>query len=60
MCCKYCVYRNSWDCGDGYNRRSNCSSFELDWGTLSDFEKKVIQTVLENKTENDFENERMM
>ena len=51
MCCEYCVYRNSWDCGDGYNRRSNCSSFKLDWDSLTDFDKKIIQTILENKTE---------
>ena len=51
MCCKYCVYRNSWDCGDGYNRRNNCSSFQLDWDTLTEFEKKIIQAVLENKSE---------
>jgi hypothetical protein len=55
MCCRYCVYRNSWDCGDGYYRRNNCSSFQLDWNMLSEFEKKIIQAVLENKseTEND-------
>lgn len=55
MCCEYCVYRNSWDCGDGYNRRSNCSSFKLDWDTLTDFEKKIVQTVLENKTKTENE-----
>ena len=53
MCCKYCVYRNSWDCGDGYNRRSNCSSFMLDWDALSDCEKKMIQMFLESKAENE-------
>ena len=52
MCCENCVYRHSWDCDDGYNRRSNCSSFKLDWDTLTDFEKKLIQSALESKTEN--------
>ena len=49
MCCEHCVYRNSWDCSDGYNRQSNCPSFHLDWDTLSDLEKKLIQSLLENK-----------
>lgn len=55
MICEHCVYRNSWDCGDGYNRRSNCSSFKLDWDTLSASEKELIQMILENKTEKEKE-----
>jgi hypothetical protein len=47
--CDYCVYRNSWDCGDGWNRISNssyCSEFKLDYDILSDKQKKQIQKVL--------------
>ena len=31
--CDYCSYRNSWDCGDGWNRTNNydlCKYFELE------------------------------
>ena len=48
MECEYCVYRNSWDCDDGYNRRKNCSEFKLDWDTLPDSFKKTIQSILSN------------
>lgn len=47
--CDYCVYRNSWDCGDGWNRISNssyCSEFKLDFDMLSDKQKKEVQRVL--------------
>ena len=47
--CDYCVYRNSWDCGDGWNRISNssyCSEFKLDFDILSDKQKKQVQRVL--------------
>lgn len=54
MACDYCAYRNSWDCGDGYNRRRNCSEFKLDWDSLPDKDKKTIQKILERRTENDW------
>lgn len=44
--CDYCEYRNSWDCGDGWNRVSNdcyCESFKLDYDSLSERQKKEIQ-----------------
>jgi hypothetical protein len=47
--CDYCIYRNSWDCGDGWNRISNssyCSEFKLDFDSLSDKQKKQVQRVL--------------
>ena len=44
--CEHCEYRNSWDCGDGYNRIRNdtmCERFKLDFDTLSNEVKKQIQ-----------------
>lgn len=51
--CDFCTYRNSWDCGDGYNRRSNCSDFKLDWDTLPDSFKRTIQQILSDTRRND-------
>ena len=54
MICKYCRYRNSWDCEDGWNRRENCSEFVLDWDTLSKIRQEAIRNaliVLETKAE---------
>lgn len=47
MACEYCVYRNSWDCEDGWNHHKNCESFKLDWETLSSKDKKTIQKILD-------------
>lgn len=47
--CDYCRFRNSWDCGDGWNRRKNCENFTLDWDMLNEKEKKTIQKILDNK-----------
>ena len=44
--CDHCRYRNSWDCEDGYNRKRDCKEFELDFDTLSNKQKKVIQRIL--------------
>lgn len=47
--CDYCDYRNSWDCGDGYGRVSNeyvCDNFKLDFNTLTDRQKQIVQEVL--------------
>lgn len=58
MFCDHCAYRNSWDCGDGWNRRSNCDGFKLDWNTLSDSEadaiRSAIRSTLNNKTSLEF------
>lgn len=51
MSCEYCVYRNSWDCGDGWNRCKECENFKLDWDSLSDRDKKIIQKILDNREE---------
>lgn len=51
--CNHCKYRNSWDCDDGWNRRRNCSEFELDYSTLSDKQKKTIQKILDKEDEHD-------
>jgi hypothetical protein len=50
MVCEYCRYRNSYECDDGWNRRSNCSEFELDWNTLSNKDKRTIQKILESRS----------
>lgn len=44
--CNYCVYRNSYDCEDGYDRSENCNSFKLDFETLSKKQKKKIKKIL--------------
>ena len=44
--CNYCVYRNSYDCADGYDRSENCNSFKLDFETLSKKQKKKIKKIL--------------
>lgn len=49
--CKYCVYRNSWDCDDGCNQRKNCKDFKLDFSALSPKQKKAIQRILEKEDE---------
>ena len=55
--CSYCAYRNSWDCDDGWNRKSNntyCEEFSLDFDALSDKQKKVIQRKLMNNENPDY------
>ena len=47
--CEHCQYRNSWECGDVWNRRSNdtvCNDFKLDYDTLTDKQKKTLQKIL--------------
>ena len=51
--CEYCAYRNSWDCGDEWDRVPNnriCNEFSLDFGSLNDKQKKAIQKNLMNNT----------
>ena len=55
--CDYCAYRNSWDCGDGWNRTKNydlCKYFELDWNTLKWKQQKAIQEVLMEEDEGEY------
>ena len=49
--CDHCVYRNSWDCGDGWNRHNNCREFKLDFDSLTDRQKRTIQRILEEESE---------
>lgn len=51
--CDHCRYRHSWECDDGWNRRKNCSEFELDYSTLSNKQKKTIQRILDREDEHD-------
>ena len=51
--CDHCTYRNSYDCGDGWNRRKNCSEFRLDFDTLTEKQKKTIQRILNREDEDD-------
>ncbi len=47
--CEHCEYRNSWECGDGWNRCSNetlCENFKLDYDTLTEGQKRAIQRTL--------------
>lgn len=47
--CEHCQYRNSWECGDGWNRLSNnvvCNEFKLDYDTLTNKQKETIQKIL--------------
>ena len=50
--CEYCCYRNSWDCGDGWNRRQNCDSFKLDFNSLTDEQRKLVYSVIQNVLNN--------
>jgi hypothetical protein len=57
MLCEYCRYKNSWDCADGYNRRRNCSSFELAWCYLSEEQQEIVKRILsalENEERNNY------
>ena len=52
--CEYCEYRNSWDCGDGWNRKNNnvfCEDFKLDFNQLREEQKKKIQRILQEESE---------
>ncbi len=44
--CKYCKYRNSWDCGDVPHPKDGCGSWSLDADTLSDKQTKTLKRVL--------------
>lgn len=58
--CDYCEFRNSWDCGDGWDRTSNdslCADFKLDFDRLTDSQKKAVQEILMGKRDNDYDYE---
>lgn len=47
--CEHCEYRNGWECGDEFYRKSGrvfCEDFKLDFGTLSNKQKKSVQKIL--------------
>lgn len=49
--CKYCKYRHSWDCDDGWAYPKNgCENFELDKNTLNKNEKKAFEIIELMKT----------
>ena len=44
--CDYCSCRNGWECDDEYYRvsdRNFCDNFKLNFDTLSDKQKRIIQ-----------------
>lgn len=46
--CEHCQYRNTWECGDGWNRLSDdaiCNDFKLDYDTLTNKQKKIVQKI---------------
>ena len=49
MICEYCRYKNSWDCGDGWNRRENCDSFTPEWDWIPDDIKQIVIALLRHK-----------
>lgn len=53
--CEHCKSKHSWGCDDGYAYPTNgCSSFELDWNSLTYKQKQGIMIILQF-TENDKE-----
>ena len=51
--CDYCSCRNGWECDDEYYRvsdRNFCDNFKLDFDTLSDKQKRIIQKNLMERT----------
>ena len=56
--CDYCSCRNGWECDDEYYRvsdRNFCDNFKLDFDTLSDKQKRIIQENLMERTCYDYE-----
>lgn len=56
--CDYCSCRNGWECDDEYYRvsdRNFCDNFKLDFYTLSDKQKRIIQENLMERTCYDYE-----
>lgn len=56
--CDYCSCRNGWECDDEYYRvsdRNFCDNFKLDFDTLSNKQKRIIQENLMERTCYDYE-----
>ena len=56
--CDYCSCRNGWECDDEYYRvsdRNFCDNFKLDFDTLSDEQKRIIQENLMEHTCYDYD-----
>ena len=49
--CEYCN-RRSWECEEGYVSYPNCESFSLDWYSLSDNQRRLIEVILKGTEEN--------
>lgn len=44
--CRYCSYRNSWDCSENYYSEQGCENWSLDVDTLSEKQKNHIKNAL--------------
>lgn len=44
--CKYCKYRNSWDCSEGYYPVKGCENWSLNDYTLTDGQTERIKNAL--------------
>ena len=56
--CDYCSCRNGWECDDEYYRvsdRNFCDNFKLDFDTLSNKQKRIIQENLMERTRYDYD-----
>ena len=48
----HCIYRNSYDCCDGYCNCKSCDSFKLDFDTLTNKQQKAIKRILSHEDDN--------
>ena len=55
MICEYCKYRFSWDCEEGYISYPDCESFTLNWESLSDDKRDLIEAILKGMGDNCYE-----
>lgn len=44
--CKYCKYRNSWDCSEGYYPTKGCENWNLDEYSLTNEQSNRIKAAL--------------
>lgn len=52
--CEHCVYRNSWECDDGYPYpQKGCDNFTLDFSTLTKKQQKAIRKILAREETDD-------
>lgn len=53
--CRYCEYRNSWDCSEGCYPAEGCENWRLDPCSLSDEQKsKIRRDLLSSILTNDY------